>query len=60
LSTFAWIYGAIALAIGVLFGWRNLRGQQFDAEFFFLCVGIAVLWPLAIVLDFCQWWEMRQ
>lgn len=61
MSTFAWAYGAIALSIGGIFYWRNRSsGAGLDAEFFFLCAGVAFLWPLSIGLDLYLWWKDRQ
>lgn len=55
---FAWLYLAIALAIGGLFYWRNR--SHVDAEFVFLCAGVALLWPIAIALDVRLWWRDRR
>jgi hypothetical protein len=58
--SFAWLYLAGALGIGGLFFWRNRSPEAIDAEFVFLCAGVAVLWPVAVVLDLYGWWESRR
>ena len=58
--TFVYSYASIAVAIGVLFFWRNRRALGVDAEFIFLSAGVAVLWPLSIALDVIGWWKVRR
>lgn len=55
--TFLYVYLAVALFIGALFYFRNR--WHVDAEFIFLCVGVGVLWPVAIGLDVALWWRNR-